>query len=430
MTAQQTATLTVDGNSIQLPVVSGSLGPKAVDIQQLYAKTGKFTFDPGFYSTAVCRSSITYVEGETGVLLYRGYPIEQLIAQCSFSEVAHLLLHGNLPNATQKEEFERTIKSQATVHEQLARFYSGFRRDAHPMAVLVGVVGALSAFHHEAMDWSDEAHRDLSAHSLIGKMPTIVAMAHKFGMGHPFIAPRSDLDYAGNFMYMMFATPCEQYEPNPLLVRALDRILIVHADHEQGASTSTVRLASSSGANPFACVAAGIACLWGPTHGGASETVLDMLEQIGSASRIGHYINRAKDKQDSFRLSGFGHRVYKSYDPRGKLIRETCLEVLDELGARDDRLFKLALELERIALQDDYFVTRKLYPNVDFYLGILQRALGIPKPMFTAIFAMARTVGWLSHWKEMIADPNLKIGRPRQLFVGSERRDVVPAGQV
>ncbi len=429
MAAPQTATLTVDGESFELPVLAGTMGPRAIDVRALYAQTAKFTFDPGFMSTAACQSSITYVDGEAGVLLYRGYPIEQLIRQCNFLEVAHLLLHGDLPNAIQKDEFEGIIKSQAMVHEQLARFYSGFRRDAHPMAILVAVVGGLSAFYHEATNWSDEAHRNFSAQSLIAKIPTIVAMAHKYGLGEPFMQPRSDLDYAANFMYMMFASPCEPYQPNSLLVRALNRILIVHADHEQGASTSTVRLASSSGANPFACVASGIACLWGPTHGGASETVLDMLEKIGSTSRIGHYINRAKDKQDSFRLSGFGHRVYKNYDPRAKLMRETCNEVLDELGLQDDHLFKLALELERIALEDEYFVGRKLYPNVDFYLGILQRALGIPKPMFTAIFAMARTVGWLSHWKEMIADPNLKIGRPRQLFVGAQPRDVVPLNQ-
>jgi citrate synthase len=426
MTARETAKLTLDGKTFELPLVSASMGPRALDIRQLYAQADKFTFDPGFMSTAACQSSITYVDGEAGVLLYRGYPIEQLIRRCSFAEVAHLLLHGELPNAAQMETFSRTLKQQAMVHEQLARFYSGFRRDAHPMALLVGVVGALSAFYHEAMDWSDQAHRELSAHSLIAKMPAIVAMAYKYGEGQPFMQPRSDLDYAGSFMHMMFATPCEPYEPDPLLVRALDRILIVHADHEQGAATSTVRLAGSSGANPFACVAAGLACLWGPTHGGAAETVLNMLEQIGSPARIGEFIGRAKDKQDGFRLSGFGHRIYKSYDPRAKLIRETCHEVFAARGTENDKLLELALELERIALEDDYFVTRKLYPNVDFYLGILQRALGIPNSMITAVFAMARTVGWLSHWMEMIADPALKIGRPRQLFVGARPRDVVP----
>jgi len=429
MTAQGTATLRVDGKTLELPIVSGSLGPRAIDIRQLYAHTGKFTFDPSFISTAACQSAITYVDGEAGVLLYRGYPIEQLIRQCDFLEVAYLLLHGELPDATHKDQFEGLIKHQAMVDEQLARFYSGFRRDAHPMAILVGVVGGLSAFYHEAMNWSDQAHRDLSAHSLIAKMPSIVAMAYKYGLGEPFMHPRYDLSYAANFMHMMFATPCEPYQAKPLLVQALNRILIVHADHEQGASTSTVRLAGSSGANPFVCIASGIACLWGPTHGGAAETVLNMLEQIGSIERIGHYIKRAKDAQDGFRLAGFGHRVYKSYDPRAKLMRETCNEVLNELGLQDDRLFKLAQELERIALEDEYFVSRKLYPNVDFYLGILQRALGIPKSMLTAIFAMARTVGWLSHWREMVADANLRIGRPRQLFVGAQRRDVVPMNQ-
>ena len=429
MASQGTATLTVDGKSVELPIVSGKLGPRAIDIRQLYAHTGKFTYDPSFISTAACQSAITYVDGEAGVLLYRGYPIEQLIRQCDFLEVAYLLLHGELPDVAQRDQFEATIKGQAMVDEQLMRFYSGFRRDAHPMAILVGVVGALSAFYHEAMNWSDQAHRDLSAHSLIAKMPSIVAMAYKYGQGEPFIHPRYDLSYAGNFMHMMFATPCEPYQPQPLLVQALNRILIVHADHELGASTSTVRLAGSSGANPFVCVASGIACLWGPAHGGAAETVLTMLEQIGSPERIGHFIERAKDAHDGFRLAGFGHRVYKSYDPRAKLMRETCYDVLNALGLQDDRLFKLAQELERIALEDEYFVSRKLYPNVDFYLGILQRALGIPKSMITAIFAMARTVGWLSHWREMVADANLRIGRPRQLFVGAPRRDVVPMQQ-
>jgi len=426
MTTQRTATFTFDEKSVEFPVLGGTMGPDAIDIRQLYAKTGMFTFDPGFMSTASCKSSITYVDGEKGVLLYRGFPIEQLIRQCSFLEVAYLLLNGELPNLQQRTEFETIIKRNGMVHEQLARFYQGFRRDAHPMAVLVGVVGALSAFYHEAMDWSDDAHRMISAHSLIAKMPTIVAMTYKYGEGDRFMYPRNELDYVGNFMHMMFGMPNHSYEPNPVLTRALERILIVHADHEQGTSTSTVRLAGSSGANPFACVSSGIACLWGPTHGGASESVLDMLEEIGSISRIGHYINRAKNKQDSFRLMGFGHRVYRNYDPRAKVMRETCNEVLDELDVRDDRLFNLAMELEKIALDDDYFNTKKLYPNVDFYLGILQRALGIPKPMFTAIFAMARTVGWLAHWKEMIADPDQKIGRPRQLFVGAPPRDVVP----
>ncbi len=426
MSAKDVAVLTIDGKSVELPIVGGTLGPRAIDIRKLNALAGKFTYDPGFFSTAVCESSITYVDGDEGVLLYRGYPIEQLILNCDFLEVAHLLLHGELPNATQYESFAGFIKQQGMVHDQLNRFFTGFRRDAHPMAILVGVVGGLSAFYHQAMDWSVPEHRTVSAHNLIAKMPAIVAMAHKYGKGEPFMAPRTDLSYAGNFMYMMFATPCEPYEPDPLLVKALNRILIVHADHEQGATTSTVRLAGSSGANPLACVSSGIACLWGPAHGGAAERVLDMLEEIGSADRIGQFIDRAKDPRQSFRLAGFGHRVYKSYDPRARVMRETCTEVLEALGLRDDKLFRLALELERIALEDEYFVSRKLYPNVDFYLGILQRALGIPKSMITAVFAMARTVGWLSHWREMIADPDLKIGRPRQLYVGAARRDVPP----
>jgi citrate synthase len=426
MNKQRTATLTIDGKSVELPVVRGTLGPEAIDIGQLYAKTEAFTFDPGFMSTAACRSAITYVDGERGALLYRGYPIEQIITRCSFLEVAYLLLNGELPDVAQRDAFERTMRRDAMVHEQLARFYSGFRRDAHPMALLVGVVGALSAFYHDSADWSQLDQRKESSLRLIAKMPTITAMAYKYGIGQPFMQPRNDLDYVANFMHMMFGTPCETYTPNPVAVRALERIMIVHADHEQGAATSTVRLAGSSGANPFACVSAGIACLWGPTHGGASETVLDMLERIGSVSRIGQYIERAKDRNDTFRLSGFGHRVYKSYDPRAKLIREACTEVMDARDIHDDRLLNLALVLERIALEDEYFVSRKLYPNVDFYLGILQRALGFPKNMFTAIFAMARTVGWLAHWQEMMAEPDRKIGRPRQLFVGAPRRDVVP----
>jgi len=426
MSEKDVAVLTVDGRSVELPIVGGTLGRRAIDIRKLFASSGKFAYDPGFFSTAVCESSITYVDGDEGVLLYRGYPIEQLITKCDFLEVAHLLLHGELPDAKRYAEFADTINRQAAVHDQLNRFFTGIRRDAHPMAILVGVVGGLSAFYHEAMDWSDEAHRTDSAHSLIAKMPTFVAMAYKYGIGHPFMPPRRDLSYAGNFMYMMFGTPRERYEPDPLLVKALNRILIVHADHEQGASTSTVRLAGSSGANPFVCVSAGITCLWGPAHGGAAERVLDMLEQIGSTERIGQFIARAKDPRDSYRLAGFGHRVYKSYDPRAKVMRETCTEVLEARGLRDDKLFKLALELERIALEDEYFVSRKLYPNVDFYLGILQRALGIPKSMITAIFAMARTVGWLTHWQEMVTEPELKIGRPRQLYVGAARRDVPP----
>jgi citrate synthase len=426
MNTQRNATLTVDGKNIDLPVYSGSIGPDAIDIRQLYAKTGMFTFDPGFMSTAACKSAITYIDGDAGVLLYRGYPIEQLAQNCDFLEVAYLILKGELPNAQQKEEFDTIIKRHTMVHEQLIRFYSGFRRDAHPMAVLVGVVGALSAFYHDAMDISDQYHRDISAHRLIAKLPNIVAMAYKYGRGEPFMYPRNDLSYTANFMRMMFGNPCEEYTPNPVLVRALDRILILHADHEQNASTSTVRLAGSSGANPFACISAGIACLWGPAHGGANEACLQMLEEIGDVSRVGEYIKRAKDKNDSFKLMGFGHRVYKNFDPRAKLMRETCHEVLNELGLHDDRLFKLAVALEKIALEDDYFVQKKLYPNVDFYSGIVQRALGIPTQLFTGIFALARTVGWIAQWNEMISDPEQKIGRPRQLFTGAEKRDVPP----
>ena len=424
MNTQRNATLTIDGKSVELPIYTGSIGPDVIDIRQLYAKTGMFTFDPGFMSTAACKSAITYIDGDAGILLYRGYPIEQLAHQCDFLEGAYLILKGELPNAQQKADNDTIIKRHTMVHEQLIRFYSGFRRDAHPMAVLVGVVGALSAFYHDAMDISDQYHRDVSAHRLIAKMPTIVAMAFKYGRGEPFMYPRNDLTYTANFMHMMFATPCEKYEPNPVLVRALDRILILHADHEQNASTSTVRLAGSSGANPFACISSGIACLWGPAHGGANEACLQMLEEIGDVSRVGEYIKRAKDKNDSFKLMGFGHRVYKNFDPRAKLMRETCHEVLNELGLHDDRLFKLAIELERIALEDDYFVEKKLYPNVDFYSGIVQRALGIPTQLFTGIFALARTVGWIAQWNEMIADPEQKIGRPRQLFTGAEKRDV------
>jgi len=429
MTSERKATLSIDGNPVEFPVYSGTIGPDVIDIRSFYAKTGAFTFDPGFMSTGSCKSTITYIDGDKGELLYRGYPIEQLAVNCDFLEVCQLLLKGELPTVKAKEDFANVIKNHTMVHEQLTRFYQGFRRDAHPMAVMVGVVGALSAFYHDAMDISDQHHRDISAHRLIAKMPTIVAMAYKYGMGQPFMYPRNDLSYSANFMHMMFATPCETYVPNPVLTRALDRILILHADHEQNASTSTVRLAGSSGANPFACISAGIACLWGPAHGGANEACLQMLEEIGDVSRVGEYIKRAKDKNDSFKLMGFGHRVYKNFDPRAKLMRETCYEVLNELGLHDDRLFKLAIELEKIALEDDYFIEKKLYPNVDFYSGIVQRALGIPTQMFTGIFAMARTVGWVSQWNEMISDPEQKIGRPRQLYIGAPRRDVKPLAQ-
>ncbi|MDP2821948.1 MAG: citrate synthase [Sulfuritalea sp.] len=426
MTAQRTATLTIDGRSIELPILSGSVGPEVIDIRPLYARTGLFTYDPGFMSTASCQSAITYIDGEQGELLYRGYPIEQLAVQCDFIEVCYLLKNGELPDARQKADWEKNVKYHTMVHEQMPRFMQGFRRDSHPMAVMVGMVGALSAFYHDSLDIDDPYHRHVAAVRMIAKMPTIVAMAYKYSIGMPMNYPRNALSYSANFMHMMFATPCEDYEPNPVLVRALDRILILHADHEQNASTSTVRLSGSSRANPFACVAAGIACLWGPAHGGANEECLRMLEEIGDISRVPATIRRAKDKDDPFRLMGFGHRVYKNFDPRAKLMRETCHEVLNALGLHDDPLFKLALELERIALEDDYFVAKKLYPNVDFYSGIVQKALGIPTQLFTGIFAMARTIGWIAQWQEMIADPEQKIGRPRQLYAGPARRDVPP----
>ena len=429
MSTERTATLTVDGKTVEFPVMTGTHGNDVIDIRTLGAKTGLFTYDSGFLSTASCKSTITFIDGDKGELLYRGYPIEQLAEQCNFLEVAYLLKNGELPNGTQKVEFENTIKNHTMLHDQMTKFYSGFRRDAHPMAVMVGVVGALSAFYHEAMDFSDSAHRNISINRLIAKLPTIVAMAYKYNMGQPFMYPRNDLDYTANFMHMMFGTPCEKYEPNPVLVRALDTIFTLHADHEQNASTSTVRLAGSSGANPFACISAGIACLWGPAHGGANEACLNMLEEIGDVSRVGEYIARAKDKNDSFKLMGFGHRVYKNFDPRAKLMRQVCYDVLGELGLENDRLFKLAMELEKIALEDQYFVEKKLYPNVDFYSGIVQKALGIPTSMFTCIFALARTVGWITQWEEMITDPEYKIGRPRQLYVGAARRSVPDLAQ-
>jgi len=424
------ASLTLpDGKTLEFPVMSGTVGPDVVDIRTLYGKSGMFTYDPGFLSTASCNSTITYIDGDAGVLLYRGYPIEQLAQHCDFLEVCYLLLHGELPNAKQKKEFDGTVTHHTMVHEQLARLYQGFRRDAHPMAVMVGVVGALSAFYHDALDISNAEHRKISAFRLIAKMPTIVAMSYKYSIGQPFVYPRNDLSYTANFMRMMFAVPTEEYKVNEVLVRAMDRIFILHADHEQNASTSTVRLSGSSGANPFACIAAGIACLWGPAHGGANEACLEMLEEIGDVSKVGEFIKKVKDKQSGVRLMGFGHRVYKNHDPRAKLMRETCHEVLNELGLHDDRLFKLAIALEKIALEDDYFVSRKLYPNVDFYSGIVQRALGIPVAMFTCIFSLARTVGWIAQWQEMIADPEYKIGRPRQLYKGSVRREVKPIGK-
>ncbi len=410
-------------------MLSGTIGPQAVDIRSMLSETGKVTYDPGFLSTASCRSSITYIDGDEGVLLYRGYPIEQLAEHCDFLEVCYLLIYGELPNAAQKEKFDNTVTRHTMVHDQINNFFRGFRRDAHPMAVLVGTVGALSAFYHDSLDLNNESHREISAYRLIAKIPTLAAMAYKYTTGQPFMYPLNSLSYTASFMRMLFSVPAEEYQLNDVLVRALDRIFILHADHEQNASTSTVRLAGSSGANPFACIAAGIACLWGPAHGGANEACLDMLEEIGDVSRVGEYIKKAKDKDSGFRLMGFGHRVYKNYDPRAKLMRETCHEVLGELGLQNDRLFKLAMELERIALEDEYFVERKLYPNVDFYSGIVQRAMGIPNNMFTCIFALARTVGWIAQWNEMIADPEQKIGRPRQLYTGEVQRDVVPMAQ-
>jgi len=430
MTTERKATLTIDGQApVDFPIMSPTHGNDCIDIRTLGGKTGLFTYDSGFLSTASCKSKVTFIDGDKGELLYRGYPIEQLAENCNFLEVTYLLKNGELPNAKQKSDFETTIKNHTMVHEQLTKFYSGFRRDAHPMAVMTGVVGALSAFYHDAMDFSDAEHRNVSFNRLVAKMPTIVAMAYKYNTGAPFMYPDNDLDYTANFMRMMFGNPCEKYKPNPVLVNALDTIFTLHADHEQNASTSTVRLAGSSGANPFACIAAGIACLWGPAHGGANEACLQMLEEIGDVSKVGEYINRAKDKNDSFKLMGFGHRVYKNFDPRAKLMRKVCNDVLGELGLENDRLFKLAMELEKIALEDPYFVEKKLYPNVDFYSGIVQKAIGIPTEMFTCIFALARTVGWMTQWEEMITDPEYKIGRPRQLYIGAAKRDVVPLAQ-
>ena len=426
--AEKLATLTfTDGTPpIDLPVMSGSVGPDVIDVRALYGKTGKFTYDPGFMSTASCRSAITYIDGDQGILEYRGYPIEQLAEHSSFLEVAYLILHGELPNKKQLTEFVDIVTRHTMVHEQLMRFYSGFRRDAHPMAVLCGVVGALSAFYHDSIDIYDARSRGISAFRLIAKLPTITAMTYKYNTGQPFMYPRNALPYVDNFMYMMFGTPCEEFKPNPVLSRAMERILILHADHEQNASTSTVRLAGSTGANPFACISAGIASLWGPAHGGANEAVLKMLGEIDDVKNIPSFIQRVKDKDGHAMLMGFGHRVYKNYDPRAKIIQKTCHEVLEELDLKDDKLFKLALALEKIALEDDYFIKRKLYPNVDFYSGIVYKALGIPVAMFTAIFALARTVGWIAQWTELVGDAEQKIGRPRQLFQGSNRREYVP----
>lgn len=427
--ATKTATLSYNGKQVSLPVRSGSIGPDVIDVTRLYRETGCFTYDPGFTSTANCSSKITYIDGEAGVLLYRGYPIEQLAEKSTFIEVCHLLLYGELPTKDQLEKFRNTITRHTMVHEQMTRFFTGFRRDAHPMAIMVGTVGALSAFYHDSTDINDPVQRMIASHRMIAKMPTIAAMAYKYSIGQPFIYPRNDLDYCSNFLQMCFAVPCEPYVVNPVLARALDRIFILHADHEQNASTSTVRLAGSSGANPFACIAAGIACLWGPAHGGANEAALNMLQEIGTVDRIPEYIKKAKDKSSGFRLMGFGHRVYKNYDPRARVMQQTCHEVLDALGLKNDPLLKVAMELERIALEDDYFVEKKLYPNIDFYSGITLRALGFPTSMFTVLFAVARTVGWIAQWKEMIEDPEQKIGRPRQLYIGAPRRDYVPIEQ-
>jgi citrate synthase len=422
-----------DGSpSIELPIYQGSIGPDVIDIRKLYGQTGKFTYDPGFLSTASCNSTITYIDGDKGELLYRGYPIEQLAVHCDFLEVCYLLIYGDLPTAEERAKFVKTITYHTMVNEQMQFFLRGFRRDAHPMAVLTGLVGALSAFYHDSTDVQNARHREIAAHRLIAKLPTLVAMAYKYGMGQPYMYPRNDLSYSANFMRMMFATPCEDYKPNDVLVRAIDRIFILHADHEQNASTSTVRLCGSSGTNPFAAIAAGVACLWGPAHGGANEACLNMLEDIqkmGGVEKIGEFVRQVKDKNSNVRLMGFGHRVYKNYDPRAKLMRETCHEVLQALGLGSDPLFKLAMALEKIALEDDYFVSRKLYPNVDYYSGIVQRAVGIPVSLFTAIFALARTVGWIAQLNEMIGDPEYKIGRPRQLYVGSVRRDVKPVAE-
>ena len=427
MTSKPTkATISFDNNAkpIELPVLSGTAGFDVIDIRTL-GKHGVYTYDPGFMATAACQSAITYIDGDAGVLLHRGYPIEQLAEHCDFLEVSYLLMHGELPNAEQKSKFNHRIIGHTMLHDQLSNIFRGFRRDAHPMAVMIGVVGSMSAFYFDAMDVNNPQHREISAYRLLAKMPTIAAWSYKYNLGQPFMQPKNALNYAENFMHMMFATPCEEYTPNPVLARAFEKILILHADHEQNASTSTVRLVGSSGANPFASISAGIASLWGPAHGGANEATLQMLEEMGDVSRIGEFIKRAKDKTDSFRLMGFGHRVYRNMDPRAAIMRKTCHEVLDELGLQNDPIFKLAMELEKIALEDDYFVSKKLYPNVDFYSGIVMRAMGIPNSMFTAIFALARTAGWIAQWSEMNADPEHKIGRPRQLYTGEARREFV-----
>jgi citrate synthase len=419
-----TAKVDLGGKTVELPILKGTDGPAVVDIRKLYAEADVFTYDPGFTSTASCESKITFIDGDAGVLLHRGYPIDQLAEKSSFLEVCYLLLHGELPNAAQFEEFDHNITYHTMLHEQFDRFFAGFRRDAHPMAIMVGAVGALSAFYHDSTNIDDPQQRMISAHRMIAKMPTIAARAFKYFKGQPFVHPRNDLSYSENFLRMCFSVPAEDWKPNPVLTRAMDRIFILHADHEQNASTSTVRLAGSSGANPFACIAAGIACLWGPSHGGANEEALNMLAEIGSVERIPEYVQGVKDRR--YRLMGFGHRVYKNYDPRAKVMQQTCHEVLAEVGHSNDPLLKVAMELEKVALNDPYFIERKLYPNVDFYSGITLRALGFPPEMFTVLFALARTVGWISQWREMIEDPSQKIGRPRQIYTGAPARDYVP----
>ncbi|MFM7120647.1 MAG: citrate synthase [Gammaproteobacteria bacterium] len=423
----KTAQLSIDGRTIDLPIRSGTIGPNVIDVGKLTAN-GYFTYDPGFVSTASCDSAITYIDGDAGVLLHRGYPIEQLAEQSDYLELCYLLLNGELPSAAAKADFDNTIRHHTMVHEQLVKFFQGFRRDAHPMAIMCGVTGALSAFYHDSLDINNADHRRITAHRLVAKMPTLAAMSYKYAQGQPFMYPRNDLDYAANFLYMMFGTPAENYDVNPIIAKAMDRIFLLHADHEQNASTSTVRLAGSTGANPFACIAAGIAALWGPAHGGANEAVLDMLNEIGDEKHIDKFIKRAKDKDDSFRIMGFGHRVYKNYDPRAKVMQQTCREVLAELGTEDDPILRIAQRLEKIALEDDYFVEKRLYPNVDFYSGIILKAIGIPTELFTVIFATGRTPGWIAHWNEMISGA-YKIGRPRQLYLGAPKRDYVPVGQ-
>ena len=425
MTAKS-GTIKIGDKTTDMPIMSGTIGPDVIDIGKLYGATGAFTYDPGFMSTAACESKITYIDGDEGVLLHRGYPIEELAGQGDFLETCYLLLYGELPTAAQKSDFDYRITRHTMVHDQMSRFFQGFRRDAHPMAVMVGAVGALAAFYHDSTDITDPTQRMIASMRMIAKMPTLAAMAYKYNVGQPFVYPKNDLDYASNFLRMCFAVPCEEYKINPVIAKALDKIFILHADHEQNASTSTVRLAGSTGANPFACIAAGIAALWGPAHGGANEICLGMLREIGTVDRIPQFIARAKDKNDPFRLMGFGHRVYKNFDPRAKIMHQTCHEVLKELGIKDDPLLDVAMELERIALSDEYFIERKLYPNVDFYSGITLKAMGFPTSMFTVLFAVARTVGWIAQWKEMIEDPNQKIGRPRQLYTGETRRTYIP----